>query len=443
TSVAPLLPLTNISFYIKSTKKLTLPIIFLSILFSAITTYPIFSQSNYNFILVSHPTQQVPWQKLMVEGSYLYLGASYYGFYVFDSNPFNPIVLGSVWLNMWPVDIDAENNYVYVANSDSGLRIIDVSTPASPFIVSTFKPANDRCKRVKVKNSYAYVVYVFSNSLEIIDASNPSSPSLAGQVNITNPASAIFIQDHYLYVAENGVGIKIFDITDPLNVQLTGLFATSGANTIFVSGNYIYAAYGFWLMIIDITDPQSPFEVGLHNNGVNIQDLHISNQRAFLLGNNGDVIAIDVSNPQQMQEVGYYNYTDISGAFDLHSVGDYVYIAHGDARGVVIKYEGNTGIEPDASSLQGFRLFQNYPNPFNPNTTIRYNLPKALSVNLKIHTITGQAVKTLVSRIQPSGEYDVQWDGRDNTGKAVASGVYLYQLKAGEFVESRKMVLLR
>ncbi|MFQ5708483.1 MAG: FlgD immunoglobulin-like domain containing protein, partial [bacterium] len=80
-----------------------------------------------------------------------------------------------------------------------------------------------------------------------------------------------------------------------------------------------------------------------------------------------------------------------------------------------------------------FVLLRNYPNPFNPETTIRYQLPKSGHVKLEIYNTLGQKILTLVNQQQPAGNYQVTWDGRDNSGKQVASGIYLYQLKSGEF----------
>jgi hypothetical protein len=90
-----------------------------------------------------------------------------------------------------------------------------------------------------------------------------------------------------------------------------------------------------------------------------------------------------------------------------------------------------------------FNLSQNYPNPFNPSTTISYQLPRSGKVELKIYNMLGQEVRKLVDENQAAGQYTVQWDGRNYNGKPVASGVYLYRLKAGEFVETKKMLLLR
>ncbi len=99
--------------------------------------------------------------------------------------------------------------------------------------------------------------------------------------------------------------------------------------------------------------------------------------------------------------------------------------------------------EPLSGVPNEFELFQNYPNPFNPITTIRYDLPKASKVVLKIYNILGQEVRTLVNSSQTTGEKSVIWDGRDAFGQEVSSGIYLYRLKAGYFIQSRKMLLMQ
>jgi photosystem II stability/assembly factor-like uncharacterized protein len=90
-----------------------------------------------------------------------------------------------------------------------------------------------------------------------------------------------------------------------------------------------------------------------------------------------------------------------------------------------------------------FNLKQNYPNPLNPVTIIKYILPKVSDVELIIYNPLGQRIRTLVNQHQPAGIFEVQWDGRDEDGAPVVSGVYIYVLKAGAFSRARKMVLLR
>lgn len=102
---------------------------------------------------------------------------------------------------------------------------------------------------------------------------------------------------------------------------------------------------------------------------------------------------------------------------------------------------GSIGHDPTLAGK--FYLAQNYPNPFNPTTTIRYNLPKSATVSLKIFNALGQEIKTLVEGNQAAGEKTIAWDGKNNAGNPVSSGVYLYVLKSGSEVLSRKMLLLK
>jgi hypothetical protein len=90
-----------------------------------------------------------------------------------------------------------------------------------------------------------------------------------------------------------------------------------------------------------------------------------------------------------------------------------------------------------------YALEQNYPNPFNPTTTIRYQLSKRSEVKLEIFDLLGRKVRTLVNGEQVTGAYSVLWKSDNDAGKTVASGVYVYRLRAGEFVQSRKLLLLR
>ena len=90
-----------------------------------------------------------------------------------------------------------------------------------------------------------------------------------------------------------------------------------------------------------------------------------------------------------------------------------------------------------------FSLNQNFPNPFNPITTLRYDLPSNVLVTLSIYDMLGREVTQLVNTTQEAGYRSVQWDATDSFGKIVSAGFYLYQVRAGEFVQTKKMVLLK
>ena len=90
-----------------------------------------------------------------------------------------------------------------------------------------------------------------------------------------------------------------------------------------------------------------------------------------------------------------------------------------------------------------FALYQNYPNPFNPVTLIKYDLPEQSHVYIIIYDMLGRQVRTLINQNQDAGFKSMKWDANDDRGKPVSAGIYLYQIKAGEFVQTRKMVLLK
>lgn len=92
---------------------------------------------------------------------------------------------------------------------------------------------------------------------------------------------------------------------------------------------------------------------------------------------------------------------------------------------------------------EAFNADPNYPNPFNPSTTVRYALPEASDVQVTIYNIQGQQVRALVQDRQEAGYYRVTWDGRDDAGRAVSSGIYFYRFVSKGLVQTQKMLLLK
>ncbi len=114
----------------------------------------------------------------------------------------------------------------------------------------------------------------------------------------------------------------------------------------------------------------------------------------------------------------------------------------GELLGVV---EAGLSVGAPVTLPRAFTLGQNYPNPFNPSTTIQYEIGEGQSVftRLTVHNIRGQVVRTLVNSLKQAGSFQVQWDGLDEAGRRVSSGLYFYRIVAGEYAQTRKMVLLK
>jgi photosystem II stability/assembly factor-like uncharacterized protein len=103
------------------------------------------------------------------------------------------------------------------------------------------------------------------------------------------------------------------------------------------------------------------------------------------------------------------------------------------------------GVDDDKENQvpKEYQLFQNHPNPFNPETEIAFGLPKAGFVTLKVYNILGQEVTALVDRNMSAGRYRVTWNGTDRSGRVVSSGVYFYRMQSEDFVQTRRMLLLK
>ena len=102
------------------------------------------------------------------------------------------------------------------------------------------------------------------------------------------------------------------------------------------------------------------------------------------------------------------------------------------------KYITVTDINNQISTINNFSLSNNYPNPFNPSTTIKYSIPKQSNVTLKVFDVLGSEMLTLVNKEQSHGNYEIEFNGSELT-----SGIYFYRLQAGDFVETKKMILLK
>jgi len=105
---------------------------------------------------------------------------------------------------------------------------------------------------------------------------------------------------------------------------------------------------------------------------------------------------------------------------------------------------GTTAVETSAVAVPAtYDLAQNFPNPFNPETGIKYQVPVRTNVSLRVYNALGQEVRTLVNNVQEAGVYSAVWDGKDNNGRQLTTGIYLVRLEAGDFVMTRKMAMVK
>jgi hypothetical protein len=122
------------------------------------------------------------------------------------------------------------------------------------------------------------------------------------------------------------------------------------------------------------------------------------------------------------------------GGIPSKAINGMVYVQEGSA------VENGTD---EMKVIPGYSLSQNYPNPFNPETDISFSLPEKTEASLVIYNMLGEKIKTLMTGYMRTGTHTIHWNGRDEAGNSVASGIYFYRLKTGGFVETKKMVLMK
>jgi len=274
--------------------------------------------------------------------------------------------------------------------------------------------------------------------------SNPTSPTEVGHYDTGGNAWEVYVKDNYAFVADGSDGLRVIDISNPAAPGEVGYVDTPGdAQGVYVNGNYAYVAdYTMGLRIIDVSNPSSPTEIGFHDTPGYAYKVSVSNNFAYVADDYTGLQIIDVSDPTSPKKVGYYERCTF--AVDLDVKGNYVFIADGDDGLYVLRNDLITGItKKNVSLLRTFKLAQNFPNPFNPTTTIKFSIPETSNITLQIFDLNGQVIRTLLEGYYPSGSYSVEWNGLDDAGRPVSSGMYLYKLKTNQHVAARKMLLVR
>jgi hypothetical protein len=385
-------------------------------------------------------------QKVFVSNNYAYVVVRYCIAIIDISSPDSP-TLASIFDNCpycYCSDVFISGNYAYAtgwvhqpAFGDEGrLSIDNISDPANPVGVGRHGIGGPLFpKSVFVSGNYAYLAS-YDLDFRIIDISDPTNPTLAGGLDLPGITNEVFTSGNYAYGADGYGGLQIINISDPANPTLIGSLDTLGvAYGVFVSGDYAYVADGgFGLLIINISDPANPTLTGrLDTLGV-AYGVFVSSNYAYVAEGNSGIQVVEVTDPTAPSFAGSY---DTPGyANDVFVSGDYIFVA--DSSSLLILRFAPTGINEENRLPSEFSISQNYPNPFNAQTTIQYSLPKQSNVTIDIFDILGHKIGMLAEGEMPAGNNQAIWDA-----SAQSSGIYFYRIKAGNKVETKKMVLMK
>lgn len=354
------------------------------------------------------------------------------------------VLLGSVAMNGSPQRVDVEGGLACVASTTAGVRVIDVSDPRAPHEVSwiplpTYSLGSGAMDvsmdggRVAVIDKY-WGFYLF-------DLSNPASPLQIAELGTAAYPRGVVLRGDFAYVADHAGSMRIFDVSAaPAIVQAAFVPGTGYNYDIELEGFLTFVSKdwrGVW--ILDVTNPYAPLPVTtLDTPGAASS---CSAEYPYLYVAEGSRLRVyDYTNPLTATQIGEYVCPDFT--LGVSAADRIVHVAGMNAGWTAL---ANSLLPVDAPSPlpTAIQLEANQPNPFNPGTSIRFALARSEWARLYVVDARGRIVRILVEETLSSGTHLRSWDGRDERGERVASGVYRYRLETATRAQTRGMVLLK
>ncbi len=386
---------------------------------------------------------------ICASNNYIYTGCNHYCSYcdyekstirITDiKNPEMPVQVCNFMLNGFMRDMCLSDEMLFITHYNSNIQIVDVNDPENPGIISSFT-VSGRYNRIQVSNSYAYVLN-HDSAFYAVDINVPDNPEIIDSLNIKG--YKFYVSNNYVYIA-NYPELIIVDVSQPDSLEIIGTYdiIRDYPNDIFVYNNHAFLAYGDNLMppytygswqILNLSPPDNPTEISYTDMGYDaVYHIIADDNYAYLSGQRIWVFDIsDINNPKEHHEFKLSTnsiFLDDNYFYSSNYKGFYIL-----NKTILTNINNNYN-----KVLCTFTLFQNYPNPFNPVTVISWQLAASRQVNLSIYNILGQKVATLLSEKQNAGKHSIEWDA-----SGYSSGVYFYRLQAGDFVQTKRMLLIK
>jgi choice-of-anchor B domain-containing protein len=317
--------------------------------------------------------------------------------------------------------ISQSGPYLYLnggSYGNGGIFILDLSiNPEIP--VKRGEWETEYVHDCRVQNDTVWAASIFDGNIHVINAANKNNlVTITSWLNNPEPGphnTALSMDRRFLFVTDEIGGpvrqLKIWNIEDLFNPVLSALWQPTGitesiVHNVEVYGNYaLIAHYTAGVRLIDITNPALPVEIAWYDTyPANNEHSYDGCWGVYALPS-GKIIASD-------RETGLY---------------------------VLRASVGTIGVNQNGAELpSGYELRQNYPNPFNPVTKIEYSIPKNEYVTIKIFDVTGKFCGVLIDKFEASGSHSVVYDA-----SGLSSGVYIYKIEAGDYTESKKMMLIK
>lgn len=372
-----------------------------------------------------------------IRDNYLYIGygqESWYGMQIVDiSTPTHPQLIGNFAASDVVYRISLFNDCAYLA-ANSAIYILNIDNPAAPELIAEY-PLPEHVYDVAVNNCYAYIADG-ENGLKILDVANPSTPVFLSEYTDLGDILDVHISNGFAFVADFENGLQVIDITNPNEPSFAAVFETSGdPRRIAMDYRYLYLADSDSLLVFQF--------IGNQHGSI---DGEIANQLGYSI-DSVLVTVVDSYARTYSNQYGFYAMDGIpEGIYDITfshpdyrdtTVAGVEIVAHESAY-LFMWMQATVDIGETGALPTEYTLMQNYPNPFNARTSIEFALPHKSFVQLMVYDIQGRLVAMLANDTRDAGYHKVNWatDG-------LTSGIYFYKLQAGDFTQTKKMVLLK
>ena len=396
-------------------------------------------------------------------------GLSYNGMiydtYIFDkmlyvSNKNEPVTIYSI-------DTSGETSYSYTIYDELGnssemqhngdtlftiypdleklVVMINSTNPDSVFIENsiTISPS-------PVNDLYYYGEQIYDNAmlitrhpfqLDIYTVSDSGYVLNAGQWNFIADITSVEIKGTTAYITDRKNECMIYHINQFFEKELINTISLSGEITeSIIKGDTLYLFQDDILYLLDISDPQTADIDTVLELQQSVLDAYLVNEYLFTVGYEGISVFDLTGELPELVETGGISGFKISADSNVIAVSDesnlMLYYYH-------IPAYSNSGDAAEDEGDQPQLLAQNYPNPFNIETSISFRLPEASFVELSVYNMLGQRVKSLFNEPKAAGYHTVSWDGTNEQGQIVSTGIYLYKLTAKDLRETKKMLLIK
>ncbi|MBI4721676.1 MAG: T9SS type A sorting domain-containing protein [Candidatus Stahlbacteria bacterium] len=381
--------------------------------------------------------------------AYIATGGS--GIYVLDiTHPNLPVEIGNYDTPGYAVDIYSNEGYAYISSKwEGGLRILDVRKPDSIKEAAYYDPSRWHWTEGIEASSYlnTQLLYIANgdSGLRVMKICSPTVLHEVGYSKTKGYAIDVCADSSrgIVYVANGDSGVQIFALSDWFEPQEIARIGIQGSarSVYYIDSLLLITAWTNGVYIYDVSNPGSPLFISRYITDGFACGVSGNKRNIYVANGNSGIIVVNIVDPAHPYKIGQYPATRWISA--VHYDSPYVYVTDNEA-GIKILKLIDSGQEewPDKGN---FILFQNSPNPFKHSTTIRFKIRHEGLVFINIYDLTGRIIRKLLHSSIMSGLHTIEWNGTGDDGKDVAPGIYFCRISSDINIDFqiKKMILIR